>query len=68
MTKRRSTRTVEHPSAVRENDMMPFAKAWLDLEIIIRRKPDRERQVPYDSTHVWNLKTKARINLFTKQK
>ena len=28
----------------------------LDLEIIILTKSDRERQIPYDSTYMWNLK------------
>jgi len=68
MKKRRSVCTMEYYSAVRENDIMPFAKTWMDLEIIIRSKPDRERQIPYDSTDMWNLKIKVRINLFTKQK
>ena len=29
---------------------------WMDLEIIILSKPERERQTPYDITYVWNLK------------
>ena len=35
---------------------MPFAATWIDLEIIILSKPDRERQIPYDITYMWNLK------------
>ena len=30
-------------------------------------KPERERQIPYDIAHMWNLK-KMQINLYTKQK
>ena len=35
---------------------MPFVAMWMDLEIIILSKPERERQTPYDITYVWNLK------------
>ena len=37
---------------------MPFAAIWTDLEFIIlsKVKSERERQIPYDITHMWNLK------------
>ena len=37
---------------------MPFAATWMDLEIIILSevKSDRERQVSYNITYMWNLK------------
>ena len=35
---------------------MPFAATWMDLEIIILSKSERERQIPYDITYMWNLK------------
>ena len=50
---------------------MPFAATWVDLEIVILSevKSDRERQIPYDITHMWNIIFKMiQINLFTKQK
>ena len=28
----------------------------MDLEIIILSKSERERQIPYDITYMWNLK------------
>ena len=31
-------------------------------------KPDRERQISYDITYMWNLKNMIQMNLFTKQK
>ena len=34
---------------------MSFAATWVDLEIIILSKV-RERQIPNDITHIWNLK------------
>ena len=34
---------------------MPFAATWMDLEIITLSEV-RKRQIPYDTTYVWNLK------------
>ena len=42
--------------------------AWMDLEILILSKSERERQISYDITYMWNLKKKIQLNLFTKQK
>ena len=39
----------------------------MDLEIIIVNQPDRERQISYDITCMWNLKTKIQMKIFTKQ-
>ena len=41
---------------------------WMDLEIIILSKSDRERQISYDITYMWNLKKMIQANLFIKQK
>ena len=35
---------------------MPSAATWMDLETIILRKSERERQTPCDITHTCNLK------------
>ena len=37
---------------------MPFAATWMDLEIVIlsKVKSDRERQILYHITYMWNLK------------
>ena len=35
---------------------MPFAATWMQLEIIMQSKSERERQIPYDVTYIWNLK------------
>ena len=32
---------------------MPFAATWMELEILV--KSERERQIPYDITYIWNL-------------
>ena len=37
---------------------MLFAATWMDLEIVIvsEVRSDRERQISYDITYMWNLK------------
>ena len=47
---------MEYCSAIKRNEIMPFAATWMNLEIIILSKPNRERQIPYDTTYMWNLK------------
>ena len=41
-------------SAIRMNEIMPFAATWMQLEIIIlsEGKSKRERQIPYDITYM----------------
>ena len=34
---------------------MPYATTWIQLEIIILSKSERERQIPYDITYMQNL-------------
>ena len=35
---------------------MPFAATWMKLETHTKRsKSERERQIPYDVTYIWNL-------------
>ena len=43
----------------KKNEILPLAAAWMYLEIIILSevKSDRERQISYDITYMWNLKT-----------
>ena len=42
----------------KKKEIMPFAATWIDLEITILSevKSDRERQISYDITYMWNLK------------
>ena len=46
---------MEYESAT-ENEIMPFIATWMDLEVIILSKSDKERWVPYAITYRWNLK------------
>ena len=35
--------TVEYYSAMKKNEIMPFIATWMDLEVIILSKSDKER-------------------------
>ena len=58
---------MEYYSATKKNEIISFAATWMDLEIIILSKWDRERQISY-ITYMCNLKKMIQMNLFTKQK
>ena len=47
---------MEYYSAIKKNEIMPFAATWIDLDSIILSKPERERQIPYGIIYTWNLK------------
>ena len=53
----------------KKDDIMPFAATWMDLQIIKLSdiKSEKERQISYDITCMWNL-IKIQNNLFIKQK
>ena len=40
----------------KENEIMPFAVTWIDLEITILSEVSQRRQIPYMITYTWNLK------------
>ena len=42
---------MEYYSAIKKNEIMPFAATWMDLEMIILNEV-RQRQIPYDITCV----------------
>ena len=61
--------TMEYYSAIKENKIMPFAATWMELETLILSevKQERERQIPYDTTYIWNRNI-AQMNLSTETK
>ena len=60
--------TMEYYSAIK-HEIMPLAATWVDIEIIILSKPDRETQISYDIAYMWNLNLKKiQMYFFPKQK
>ena len=49
--------TLEYYSAIRKNEIMPFAATWMGLESVILSELS-QRQISNDITHLWNLKRK----------
>ena len=52
------TYTIEYYSAIKKNEITPFAATWMDLEMIIlsEAKSDREEEISYDTLYMLNLK------------
>ena len=49
--------TMEYYSAIKKNEIMPFAGTWMHLEIIILREvSQKKKDITYDITCMWNLK------------
>ena len=47
---------MEYHSVLRNNEILPFATTWMDLEGIMLNEI---RQILYDITYIWNLKNKT---------
>ena len=48
---------MEYYSAIKENEIAPFAAIWLQLEIILNEvSHEREGQPPNNIAYMWNLK------------
>ena len=48
-------------SGMTKGKIMPFAATWTDLELIT--PGEIERQIPYDSTYMWDLKKVIQVNV-----
>ena len=60
------TYAMEYYTAIKKNEIVPFAATWMDLEIIILSgvSQTKKEYISY-STYIWNLKKK--MNLLIKQ-
>ena len=48
--------TMEYYSAIKRNEIGSFAETWMDLEMVIQwSKSEREKQISYINTYMWNL-------------
>ena len=49
---------MEYYSAIKRNEIELFAVRWMDLESVAQSevKSEREKQIPYANTYIWNLK------------
>ena len=50
------THTMEYYSAIIKNEILSFVTPWMDLEAIMLKKSDGERQILYAFIYMWNLK------------
>ena len=47
---------MEYYSAIKKNEIMPFAATWMDLEIIILSEVSQTEKDKYDIASIWNPK------------
>ena len=48
--------TVEYYSAIKENEIMPFAATWMEPEtLILSEVSQKEKEIYHIISHIWNL-------------
>ena len=61
--------TTEYYSAIKKNEIVPFAATWMDLEILILSEVSETEKAKYHMISlIWGIKNMTQMNLFTKQK
>ena len=56
---------VKYYSALKNNEIMPLAATWMEPEISILSKLDRERQTLYNITYMCHLKNETNELIYT---
>ena len=46
---------MEYYSAIKKNEIMPFATTWMDLEIVILSEVSQMKKDKYDIFYMWNI-------------
>ena len=57
--------TMEYYSAIKKNEILPFAATWMDLENIMLSEVS-QRQILYDVTYMWNLKNNTNESILNR--
>ena len=59
------TYTMEYYSAIKKNEIMPFAATWMDLEIIILSEVSQTEKCKYNiMSHMWKLKNNTNESIY----
>ena len=51
--------TMEYYSAIKKNEILPFATTWMELEGIMLSEISQRKQISYDFTHMRTLRDKT---------
>ena len=57
--------TMKYCSAIKRKKIELFVVRWMDLESVIQSevKSEKEKQIPYANTYIWNLKKRKKMVL-----
>ena len=60
---------MEYYSAIKKNEIMPFAETWMGLEIVILSEVSQTEKDKYDMIFLtYGIEKMVQMNLFTEQK
>ena len=60
--------SVEHYSTIKRNKIVPYAKMWVSLEIVVQTKSVRKKKTNIKNCLYVESRKIVWLNLFTKQK